>query len=194
MNYLLLYWLLLSYWRSAPPDVVGLGQYSIGVTTPELLNKTVFEEHQAYAKGTLALVCSHIRLFSARTAEVDGIRINNLSLAFYDSKLFTISCDYTPALQSAFVEKHGQGDLLSPIRSWSCIKGQDKPLVIGGKSWKNGDIQAVAVQVEGYNADCRLEDAVWLIIGSQRVISLSSDCDLGNRSYLCDRLVNGQRP
>ncbi|AKD58294.1 hypothetical protein SD10_02875 [Spirosoma radiotolerans] len=187
--------LFLPYWSGVTLNVAGLGSYSIGVTTPESLDKAVFrEEEQVYAKGTLTLACSHIRLFKAPRLDMEGIRITNLSLAFYDNKLFAISCDYSPALKNAFVGKHGQGSHLSTVSLPTCINRQDKPLLIGGDSWMNGDIQAVAIRVEGFNSDCRQEESDWLMVASRRVITLSSDCDLGSRPYLYDRLLDGQRP
>jgi hypothetical protein len=195
MHYLLLYLLFLSYWSGVTPKVAGLGSYSIGITTPESLDKAVFrEEEQVYAKGTLTLACAHIRLFKAPWLDVEGMRVTHVSLAFYDNKLFAISCDYSPALKNAFVGKHGQGSHLSNVSLLQCINRQDKPLLIRGASWTNGDIQAAAIRVEGYNSDCRQEESDWLMIASQRVIALSSDCDLGSRPYLYDRLLDGQRP
>lgn len=192
MYYVFLYLLFLPYRASILPQVDGLGSYLIGVTTPESLAGSAFrEEDQTYAKGTLTLVCSHIRVFKAPAVEVEGIRVNNLSLTFYDNQLFAISCDYSPALMNAFVVKHGKGDLLSKISLSQCVKRQDKPLVIGGENWKNGDIQAVAVRMEGYTSYCRQEEDAWLMIASQRVIALSSDCDLGSRQDLYDRLIDG---
>lgn len=195
MYYVFLYLLFLPYRASAPPKVDGLGSYLIGVSTPESLERAAFEEKdQVYAKGTLTLACPHIRVFKAPAMNVEGIRVSNLSLAFYDNQLFAISCDYSPALMNAFVVKHGKGNLLSKISLSQCTRRQDKPLMIGGESWKSGDIQAAAVRVEGYTADCQEEEGAWLMIASQRIIALSSECDLGSRQDLYDRLVDGQRP
>lgn len=195
MYYIVLYLLFLPWHASDSPKVDGLGSYLIGVTSPESLDRSAFrEEDEVYAKGTLTLTCPHIRVFKASTAEVATIRVNNLSLAFYDNQLFAISCDYSPALKNAFVVKHGKGSLLSNINRSLCINRQDKPLLIGGESWKNGDILAMAIRVEGYNSDCRPEEGDWLLIASQRVSALSSECDLGSRQDLYDRLLNGQRP
>jgi len=195
MYYVFLYLLFLPYQASVPPKVDGLGNDLIGVTTPKSLGRHIFrEEDQVYAKGTLTLACPHIRVFKAPAVDIEGIRVSNLSLAFYDNKLFVISCDYSPALMNAFVSKHGKGDLLSKISLSQCATRQDKPLMIGGENWKSGDIQAVAVQMEGYTADCRQEEGTWLMIASQRIRALSSECDLGTRQDLSDRLVDGQRP
>lgn len=195
MYYVFLYLLFLPYGASVPPKVDGLGSYLIGITTPESLDKSAFrEEDQIYVKGTITLACSHIRVFKAPATKVEGIRVNNLSLAFYDNQLFAISCDYSSALMNAFVAKHGKGNLLSKISLSQCVKRQDKPLMIGGETWKNGGIQAMAVQMEGYSSDCRQEEDAWLMIARQRVIALSSDCDLGSRQDLYDRLVDGLHP
>ncbi|GAB3800006.1 hypothetical protein GCM10028819_24460 [Spirosoma humi] len=195
MYYVFLYLLFLLYRTSVPPKVNGLGSYSIGITTPESLERPAFiEEDQIYAKGTLTLACPHIRVFKAPAADVEGIRVSNLSLTFYDNKLFAISCDSSPALMTAFIDKYGKGGLLSKINFPQCAKRQDKPLMVGGENWKNGDIQAVAVRVEGYTADCRQEEITWLMIASQRITALSSECDLGARQDLYDRLIDGQRP
>lgn len=195
MYYVFLYLLFLPYQASVPPKVDGLGSYLIGVTTPESLDKVAFwEADQIYAKGTLTLACPHIRVFKASVVAIDGIRVSNLSLAFYDNQLFAISCDYSPALMNAFVGKHGKGHILSKISLSQCAKRQDKPLIIGGENWKSGDIQAVALQTEGYTADCRQEESAWLMIASQRIITLSSECDLGSRHDLSNRLVDRQRP
>ncbi|RYF75990.1 MAG: hypothetical protein EOO39_06160, partial [Cytophagaceae bacterium] len=89
MYYVFLYLLFLPYQANVPPKVDGLGNYLIGVTTPESLDRVAFrEEDQVYAKGTLTLDCPHIRVFNAPVVDIEGIRISNLSLAFYDNKLF----------------------------------------------------------------------------------------------------------
>lgn len=195
MYYLFLYFLFLPYQANVPPKVDGLGRYLIGVTTPESLDRSAFrEDDQLYVKGTIALACSHIRVFKAPAAEVAGIRVNDLSLSFYDNQLFAISCDYSPALMNAFVAEHGKGGILSKVSLSPCVKRQDKPLRIEGENWRNGDVQAVAVRMEGYTSDCRPEEGAWLMIASQRVMALSSDCDLGSRYDLYARLVDGQHP
>ena len=195
MYYVFLYLLFLTHQASVPPKVDGLGNYLIGVTTPESLDRGAFkEEDQIYAKGTLTLACPHIRVFNAPAVDIEGIRVCNLSVAFYDNQLFAISCDYSPELMNAFVGKHGKGDHLSKISLSQCATKHDKPLMIGGENWKSGDIQAVAVKMEGYTADCRQEEGTWLMIASQRIIALSSECELGSRKGWYDRLVDGQRP
>jgi hypothetical protein len=195
MYYAFLCLLFLPWRAGVSPNVDGLGRYLIGVTSPESLDRSVFkEEDQVYVKGTLTLACPHIRVFKVPTAEVADIRVNNLSLAFYDNQLFAISCDYSPALKNAFVAKHGNGNPLSKINLSLCLSRQDKPQQAGGDRWKNGDILAMAIRVEGYNSDCRPEEGDWLLIASQRVSALSSECDLGSRQDLYDRLSNGHRP
>ncbi|GAB3773707.1 hypothetical protein GCM10028818_15620 [Spirosoma horti] len=194
MYYVFLYLLFLPWCVGVSPNVDGLGHYLIGVTSPESLDRSVFkEEDQVYVKGTLTLTCPHIRVFKAPTAEVAAIRVSNLSLAFYDNQLFAISCDYSPALKNAFVAKHGNGNLLSKTNLSLCLSRPDKPLQIMGESWKSGDIRAMAIRMEGYTSDCRQEESTWLLIASQRVTALSSECDLGSRQDLSDRLLNGQR-
>lgn len=179
MKYIILVLLILPTFSKAQLKVSGLGSYIVDVTTPDSVNRIDFEEQeQAYVKGTLTLPCTHIRRFRASKTEIGGIPISNLFLFFYDNRLFKISCDYSDELQEAFILKHGKGASRPRSRFIVCAQQTDKPMLIWGEDWQNGTILALAVHTNGYNADCLPEESVKLMIVSQQVSALSSDCDL----------------
>ncbi|AUD03031.1 hypothetical protein [Spirosoma pollinicola] len=180
MKCLLLILSLLTYELHAQADVRGLGNYLIGATTPDSLKKTDFEEEQALVKGTIALPCTHIRVFKATTIDISGILVSDLFLYFYDNVLFKLSCTYTDTLNTAFVLKHGEGKSLPRISVQYCVRREDKLMLIGRRIWQKGDFAAVLIQAEGYNASCRLEEVDRLTISSQRILALASDCELPN--------------
>lgn len=179
MKYLLLLVLLWPNPATAQANVVGLGPYRIGETTPDSLKRTDFiEDDPSLVKGTLTLVCSHIRTFKSSRVNVAGVFLTNLSLAFYDNHLFTLSCDYSDTLKEAFLSKHGPGIAKPPSRVILCSAQTNKPLLVWDETWQNADVLARVVHVKGYAEDCRRVESVRLIITSQRDSALSSDCDV----------------
>jgi hypothetical protein len=192
----LLFGLLSTYDSIAQSTLTGLSGYILGRTTPDSLNQSEFSElEQAYVKGTIALPCAHIRTFKAVRAKVDVFEVNNLLLFFYDNHLFKISCDYSDALQRAFVQQHGQGKSQPNSRFTFCAQGSDKSMAIWGEVWQNGDIQALAVHAKGYNADCQPEETNQLVIKSQQLMDLASDCELPSLHPAVDefdKAVNGR--
>lgn len=172
---------LLSYSLAAQPKVRGLGEYTIGRTTPDALRGMAFrEDDQIFVKGTIALPCAHIRVFRAVSAELMGTSITDVCLFFYDDTLFSISCCYSDALQTAFIAAYGRG-VPTPQRSvLYCESERGEPMDIRGEIWHHGDISAVVVQARGYNASCGMINESRLDIASRSVTALTSDCELGD--------------
>lgn len=179
MQYLIVFLYLLPL--QAQSELPGLGWYRIGLTTPDSLSRRAFtEQEQAYVKGTLALPCTHIRSFRAAKVDLDTLSVTNLVLFFYDDKLFKISCDYSDELRQAFVLTYGKGVSRPSRRFTCCAQSGDKVTLIWGETWQQGDTQALAIYTNGYNTDCQPEKTGTLVMASQHVSALSSDCDLRN--------------
>lgn len=179
MKYLLLFALVLPVRDKAPSNVIGLGDYRIGITTSESLNRANFtEEEPSYVKGTIALPCTHIQTFRSAMVTIAGVPVANVVLTFYDNTLFRISCDYSDSLKAAFLEKHGPGVVKPMSRFQFCPEKKDKLLLMWGESWPGVDTVALVVHRKGYTADCRLEEGVRLTIVGKRMLALSSDCDV----------------
>lgn len=172
---------LLTYELHAQADVRGLGKFIIGITTPDSLKKTDFEEEQALVKGTIALPCTHIRVFKAATVDISSIPVGDLFLYFYDNILFKLSCTYTDALNTAFVLEHGEGKSLPRISVQYCVRREDKLMLIEQKVWQKGDVFAEASYAKGLNINCEVEEAKRLVIYSQQVSALASDCELPSK-------------
>ena len=188
---------MLSLSSNAQSNVSGLGWYRIGVTTPDSLNRIDFvEEEQSYVKGTLTLPCSHVRTFTSSTVIIEDVAVTNFSLAFYDNKLFKISCDYGGKLKEAFLLKYGKG-IPRPERSFLyCADRKDEPLVLWGEVWQNSGILAFVVHTRGYNVDCRRQEEAKLTLSSQRFSDLSSECELKNSDLAIKefvRMMHGQQ-
>ncbi|MVM39377.1 hypothetical protein GO730_20365 [Spirosoma sp. HMF3257] len=133
-NYLILLIVLLPTLCSAQLKIFGLGRYRIEVTTPDSLPSDFSEDEPSYVKGTIALPCTHIRTFSSLTTEVAGVSVVNLCLAFYDNKLFKITCDYSAKLEEVFSRTYGKG-VAEPTRRFSfCDK--NRPMLLWGKAGK----------------------------------------------------------
>lgn len=188
MKHLIWSFCLLWCSRSVQGQVLGLGAYQPGITTPDSLNKGVFHELQPpVVKGTIALVCPHIRLFKADVAGIDGLPVTNLLLLFYDNKLMQIDCDSNDAVQQAFRRKYGSG-ILQPQKSIALCAGQaDKPMLIQQEIWTNGDVTARIIRTEGFTADCRKETTQGIVIVNRRIVSLVSECDLPDRYPFFER-------
>lgn len=179
MKYLLLLALLWPNPATAQSNVVGLGSYRIGETTPDSLKRSDFdEESPSLVKGTIALPCSHIRTFTSSRMNVAGVTLTNLSLAFYDNRLFKLSCDYSDALKEAFLSKHGEGTSKPVSHLMLCSSQPDKPTLVWSQVWQNADILALVVHVKGYDAACASVETARLFLFSQRYTALSSDCDV----------------
>ena len=169
-------------------QVLGLGAYQPGITTPDSLNKGVFHEQQPpVVKGTIALVCPHIRLFKADSARIDELVVTNLLLLFYDNKLMQLDCDSNDAVQQAFRQKYGSG-ILQPRKSIALCAGQtNKLMLVRQEIWTNGDVIARIIQTEGFTTDCRKETNQGISIANQRMVSLASECDLPDRYPFIER-------
>lgn len=167
---------------------MGLGIYQLGITTPDSLNREIFREQQPpVVKGTIALVCPHIRLFKADTARFDDLVVTNLSLIFYDNKLMQINCDGNDAIKRAFRVKYGPGTP-QPHKSITLCAGQtNKPMLIQQEIWTNGDITARLIRAEGFTTECRTETTQGVVIVNQRIVLLASECDLPDRYPFFDR-------
>lgn len=197
MKYLLLVFLMFPAFGYPQSQLVGLGRYVIGVTTPDSLSSTDFQEQeQAYVKGTLTLPCTHIRSFKSNKGQVADASTTNLLLVFYDNKLFKLICDYPDELKVAFLTKNGNG-LSRPARHVQVgVRNKNTSLVVTGEVWQNADIDALAVHYKGDKTDSRIEEVDRLMIASKPISALASDCDLLNADPLIeefDRMLNDYR-
>ena len=193
MKYVLLFVLALPSMGNAQSKVAGFGSYFIGITTPNSLDRIELkEEEQSYVKGTIALPCTHIRTFTAATVTIDRISVANVVLVFYDNTLFKISCDYSDSLRAAFLEQHGPG-VRQPVRSVQfCTKEKDKFLLMWGESWLGADILVLVFHRRGYTADCKREESARLLIVSQPMAALSSECDLKPADPFLEEFIEAQ--
>ena len=180
MRYLLCFLLILPRLSKAQADgVVGLAHYVIGITTPDLLNTADFrEQDQPLVKGTLALLCTHVRTFTASRLTLDSIPATNLVLHFYDNRLFRIDCDYNALLEKAFTRKFGPGVHIPATQLRACSQGKDRFMTMWGESWPGEKINTSVVRWTGYTAACQPEEGAKLILWSQSVSALCSECDL----------------
>jgi hypothetical protein len=179
MNYVLLFIFLLPTLSRAQSSVTGIGNYVIGVTTPDSLRPADFvEEDESYVKGTIALPCTHIRTFTASNTAIAGISVHKAVLVFYDNTLFKISCDLSDSLSSAFVTRYGPGIRKTKNSVQLCDRATHKPFQQWTTVWANGDVLAVMVNRSGYGADCKPDKSARLLVASQRMLALSSECDI----------------
>lgn len=179
MNYLLIIIFLLPALGRAQSSVAGLGNYRIGLTKPDSLRQSDFiEEDESYVKGTIALPCTHIRTFTAPRTTIAGTPVRGVVLVFYDNTLFKISCDLSDSLSSAFIAQHGPGVRMSTSSTQLCNRETNKPFQQWTTIWTNGDVLALAVNRSGYAADCKPEKSARLLITSQQISALSSECDI----------------
>ncbi|CAN5117864.1 hypothetical protein BH09BAC4_BH09BAC4_17630 [soil metagenome] len=197
MKCLLLALLVLPALGYSQSQLVGLGRYVIGVTKPDSLSSTDFQEQeQAYVKGTLTLPCTHIRSFKSNKVQVADVLTTNLLLVFYDNKLFKLICDYRDELKATFLAKNGKG-ISRPARYVQVgVRNKSTSLILTGEVWQNADIDALAVHYEGDKTDSRIEEADRLMIASKPISALASDCDLLNADPLMeefDRMLNDYR-
>lgn len=179
MKYVLLIVLVLPHLSRAQSGVTGLGTYTIGITTPDSLNRAAFrEEDQSYVRGTIALPCTHIRTFTSAVVTVAGISVTNFVLIFYDNRLAKLSGDYGDSLKAAFLKQYGPGVRRPVSRFHFCTKRNDRPLLMEGESWPGDDIITLVVYRRGYTAECKWEEGARLTIASRKMAALSSDCDI----------------
>lgn len=179
MNYILLIICLFPTLGRAQSSVAGLGNYRIGLTTPDLLRRSDFvEEDESYVKGTIALPCTHIRTFTAARTTIAGMPVRGVVLVFYDNILFRISCDLSDSLSSAFVANHGPGVRKSMTSANLCNREINKPLQQWTTIWTSSDVLALTVNRDGYSADCKPKKSARLLIASQQISALSSECDI----------------
>ena len=180
MKYLLCFLLILPRTSMAQADkVAGLAQYILGRTTPKVLDPAEFnEQDQPVVKGTLALLCTHVRTFTASPVMVEGMPITNLVLHFYDDRLFRIDCDYNEPLSRIFTRKFGPG-VSKPVSQFRvCKEGDDKLLTVWGEVWPGEETTAFVVYRKGYTTGCQPEEDARLILWSQQLAALCSECDL----------------
>lgn len=186
----LFFFLLLPNLCNAQATIAALGRYSIDIITPDSLQQLGFEEdEQSYVKGTIALPCTHIRTFKSRMMTIDGISVENLSLAFYDNKLFKIICDCSPQLLDTFVSIHGRGTPTPAIRLSLC--GNSKPMLLRGELWQREEYISYVVLARGYAMNCEMQENTQLIIASKRLLSLTSDCELKNTDLFAEEFEKG---
>ena len=193
LNCLLVFMLLLPTQSIAQSNRAGLGNYILGHTTPDSLNPTQFtEQDQPLVKGTLTLTCHHVRTFIAARADIAGIPVANLVLAFYDNRLFKLSCDENDSLSRAVIKPFGPG-VRKPVRYVRmCTQDADKRMSIWGDAWLGEDTIAFAVYRQGYTAECQPVKKATLLLWSQKVASLSSECDLHPSDPLVEEYSNAQ--
>lgn len=197
MKYSILFALLVAHSARAQLPVTGLGAYRIGSTTPDSLLSARFTEQAVYVKGTIALVCSHVRVFGADSVNSRGVPITHLTLYFYDNRLFKLTCDYTDVVAQVFRPAYGNGTPVPKSRWALCEKEIDKPLILWGEIWQHQNVRALVVHADGYGADCTRQQTVRLTIASQPVSALSSDCDLTQSDPVeetFDRMLDGNLP
>ncbi|MGV3560811.1 hypothetical protein [Larkinella arboricola] len=167
----------------------GLEPFVIGLTTPDSLNRFTFQEQELVVlKGTLALPCTDIRIFQTQTVRIKNTTISNLSLVFYENRLFRITCDYDEALQNAFIRQHGQGEATSTTLILCHERGPSKRLVLKSRNWQKGSIQALAISATGYNDRCQPERVSRLTIASLPVTAITSECDLDHLDPYVDKI------
>ena len=180
MKYLLLFMLILPRTSVAQADkVAGLAPYILGLTTPRALDPAEFKEQdQPVVKGTLALLCTHVRTFTASAVMLEDSLITNLVLHFYDDRLFRIDCDYSEPLSRFFTRKFGPGVRKSVSQFRVCKEGDDRFLTVWGEAWPGEDTAAFVVYRKGYTVECQPEEDARLIVWSRRLAALCSECDL----------------
>lgn len=193
MKYVLLFVLVLPQLSPAQSEVTGLGNYLIGITTPDSLNLTQFKEgDQSYVKGTIALPCTHIRTFTSAQVTSGGISVTDLILVFYDNRLAKLACDYGDPLKAAFLEQYGPGVRKPVSRFPLCTKRNDRPLLLWGESWPGDDILTLVVYRRGYTAECKLEEGARLTIASREMVALFSECDVKPADPLTEEFSKAQ--
>ena len=193
MKYVLFFVLVLPHLSRAQSNVTGWGNYIIGITTPDSLNRTAFrEEDQSYVKGTIALPCTHIRTFTSAQVTIARVSVANLVLVFYDNRLAKLSCDYGDSLKAAFLKQYGPG-VRRPVTRFSlCTKDNDKPLLLWGESWPGDEALTLVVYRRGYTADCRREEGARLTIASRKMAALFSECDVKPADPLTEEFSKAQ--
>lgn len=177
LTYLLCFMLILPQISRA--QVTGLAHYVPGLTTPDSLDTADFrEQEQPLVKGTLVLVCTHVRTFTASQVLLEGIPVTNLVLHFYDNRLVRLDCDCDEPLSRAFIRAFGPG-VSKPVSQYRvCTQDKDKLLTVWGEAWPDGATKALAVYRKGYTAACQPEEGARLILWSQWLAALCSECDL----------------
>ena len=179
MKPLLLFLFLLPYPLYSQSSGAGLGPFRIGMTTPDALPQSGFQEQElVVVKGTLALPCTNIRVFKADTIEIQGILITPLFLVFYENRLYRITCEFAEPLQTVFVAQYGKGQKRPTRHLALCDQSEAKRLVLESESWQLGDCVALAIRAVGTNARCEPEQRARLTIASPSVAALTSECDL----------------
>jgi hypothetical protein len=192
--YLIIAFLSLPSLSPAQSRLAGLGNFTIGRTTPDSLNRIDFtEEDQPYVKGTLTLPCTHIRLFTAREATIAGTHVTDLVLYFHDNMLFKMSCKYRDELSGFLRGQYGPSTPKAPVSLQFCPQAMSKPLLMWGEAWSTGDMLALVVHAKGHAADCKPVEVDKLTIVSQQVLALSSECDLQQTDSFTDAFIKAQK-
>ena len=180
---------LLPVLATAQPKIKGIGNFRLGVTTPDSLNHLGFkEEEQSYVKGTLALPCDHIRTFTAPKTDVASVVLTNVVLFFYDNELFRVTCSFTDELRTVFQAQNGIGRRL-PSNTFQLCTKENKAIQVWGEGWSDTDALALVVNRKGYNADCILDEGATLTITSIELSDLSSECNLRNNDPLIEEYL-----
>lgn len=197
MKYIALFALLVAQSARAQIHITGLGAYRLNTTTPDSLLPARFTEQSVYVKGTIALSCTHVRVFRADSVYSRGMAMTHLTLFFYDNRLFKLACDYTDAVAQVVRASYGNGTPVPKSRRVLCEKETGKPLVLWGEVWPSQDVRALVIHADGYGANCAQQKTVQLIITSQAISALSSDCDLAPTDpfgEVFDRMLDGSTP
>ncbi len=180
MKYLLCFVLILpQITRAQGTEVAGLAHYIPAHLTPDSLKTAGFrEQEQPLVKGTLALLCTHVRTLTAARMIVEGIPLTNLVLHFYDDRLFRIECDYEEPVSQAFTRKFGMG-VSKPVSQFRvCSQEKNKLMTVWGNVWPGEETTAFVVYQKGYNIECQPEEDARLILWNPQLSALCSECDL----------------
>ncbi|WP_128545246.1 hypothetical protein [Larkinella soli] len=179
MKWLIAGLLLLSYLMPGQSTLNGLGRLVIGQTTADALLRLGFRElDPPLVKGTIALPCSHLRIFQTDRFRYENHIVSDLTAILYDDRLFWISCDLTDSLKTAFIGRHGPGRPAPQHRPILCRGPEARPLTLSSVSWLYGEVQALAVTAEGTGADCRNLRAARLNIVDRTLLAVTTECDL----------------
>ena len=123
--------------------------------------------------------------------------MTHLTLFFYDNRLFKLTCDYTDAIRNTFGATYGHGTPVPKNQRVICEKEMDKPLILWGEVWQLNDVRALVLHADGYGADCQRQQTVRLMMASQPISALSSDCALAGADPFgeaFDQVLNDGQP
>lgn len=192
-RYRLTYWILflglLPFDGQAQPVGFRLGSYRIGQTTIDSLQVSDWQEEELLVKGTIALLCSHVRVLKASARCMDGLSFRNLALYFYDNKLFRISCDATPDTKDYLQQHYGLPGHQSEELLVRCATQPNKPIRLRYQTWSIKQQRACVVYSNGFNNYCQYEQGNRLHIIDQTLADLASDCNLNPANLLVEEVT-----